>query len=77
MRVGLAIETSPHPCVDDRFFAGGLARLLSMVAVGLPHRFFVAMTVIELTFPVLVIIVAKLADRHKAADRTHRERASR
>lgn len=33
------------------FLAGGFARLVSMAAVGLPHDFFIAMTVLELLLP--------------------------
>ena len=33
------------------FFVGGLARLVSLAAVGLPNTFFVAMTVLELLIP--------------------------
>lgn len=36
------------------FFFGGVARLVSMIATGAPHPFFVAMTAIELTLPALV-----------------------
>lgn len=35
------------------FFAGGLARLVSIAAVGPPNGFFVAMTVLELLIPPL------------------------
>jgi len=35
------------------FFAGGLARLVSIAAVGPPSGFFVAMTVLELLIPPL------------------------
>ncbi len=41
------------------FFAGGLARLASMAAVGLPNAFFLAMTALELTIPALMILVQK------------------
>lgn len=37
------------------FFLGGIARLISMAAVGLPNQFFVAMTVLELTLPFLYV----------------------
>jgi hypothetical protein len=33
------------------FFVGGLARLVSIAAVGLPNIFFIAMTVLELLIP--------------------------
>lgn len=33
------------------FFAGGLARVVSMLAAGLPNAFFIAMTVVELVLP--------------------------
>jgi hypothetical protein len=36
------------------FFFGGLARLVSMAAVGLPNTFFRAMTVLELLIPFLM-----------------------
>ena len=39
------------------FFIGGLARLISMLAAGLPNRFFVAMTVLELTLPVVFVLM--------------------
>ena len=35
------------------FFVGGLARIVSMLAVGLPNNFFIAMTVLELALPVV------------------------
>jgi hypothetical protein len=35
------------------FFVGGLARIVSMLAVGLPNDFFIAMTVLELALPVV------------------------
>ena len=39
------------------FFAGGIARIISMIAVGLPHPFFVAMTVLELGLPIIVFVM--------------------
>jgi hypothetical protein len=36
------------------FFVGGLARLVSMAAIGLPNTFFIAMTVLELLIPFLI-----------------------
>ena len=36
------------------FLVGGLARLVSLAAVGLPNRFFIAMTVLELLIPFLM-----------------------
>ena len=39
------------------FFVGGLARLASIAAVGLPNIFFSAMTVLELVIPLLIVFV--------------------
>jgi hypothetical protein len=36
------------------FFVGGLARLVSIAAVGLPNTFFITMTVLELLIPFLI-----------------------
>lgn len=36
------------------FFVGGLARLVSVAAVGLPNSFFIAMTVLELLIPLFM-----------------------
>ena len=49
------------------FFAGGLARLVSMVAVGLPNSFFVAMTALELLIPFLMLFMqVRVASAAKA-----------
>lgn len=39
------------------FFVGGLARLVSIAAVGLPNTFFIAMTVLELIIPFIVVFM--------------------
>lgn len=44
------------------FFAGGLARLVSMAIVGPPDRFFIAMTVLELLIPPVIAFA-----QHRAA----------
>ena len=41
-------------CLALTFFVGGLARLVSMTAVGLPNTFFTAMTALELLIPFLM-----------------------
>ena len=44
------------------FFVGGIARLISMMAVGLPNTFFIAMTVLELLIPVyMAFMQARIA----------------
>jgi hypothetical protein len=37
------------------FFIGGLARIVSMLAVGPPNTFFIAMTLLELVIPVIMV----------------------
>ncbi len=37
------------------FFIGGVARLVSMAAVGMPDPFFIAMTVLELLIPIFMV----------------------
>jgi Domain of unknown function (DUF4345) len=39
------------------FFIGGLARLASIAAVGLPNTFFIAMTVLELLIPPFIVFM--------------------
>jgi len=53
------------------FFIGGLARLVSIAAVGLPNTFFIAMTVIELLIPFFMAFtqsrISKKADAQQSA----------
>ena len=53
------------------FFAGGLARLVSVAAVGLPNTFFIAMTVLELLIPLFMVFmqsrIAKSAGAQQGA----------
>ncbi len=39
------------------FFVGGLARLVSVAAVGLPNTFFIAMTILELLIPFFMVFM--------------------
>ena len=41
------------------FFIGGISRLVSMGEVGLPHPFFVAMTVLELLIPGVMVFMQR------------------
>lgn len=36
-------------------FVGGLARIVSLIAVGPPHPFFLAMTIVELALPPIIL----------------------
>lgn len=40
------------------FFVGGLARVVSVFAVGLPNTFFIAMTALELGLPFLMVFMS-------------------
>ena len=52
------------------FFVGGLARLLSVWAVGPPNGFFVAMTVLELVIPIVAALVqSKIPSNNAPLDR--------
>ena len=50
------------------FFVGGLARLVSMVAVGLPSPFFVAMSAIELVLPMVMVFLQWRVSRDTGND---------
>jgi hypothetical protein len=45
------------------FFIGGLARLVSIAAVGLPNAFFVAMTALELLIPLFMVFAQSRISR--------------
>jgi hypothetical protein len=45
------------PWLAAVFFAGGLGRLISLVAVGTPHPFFVLLMAIELLLPPVLVIL--------------------
>ena len=42
-------------CLMATFLAGGIARLISIAAVGPPNRFFIAMTALELLLPFVYV----------------------
>lgn len=43
-------------------FAGGVARTISIVAVGLPHPFFIFLLAIELIVPVAIFLLLRAVD---------------
>ena len=49
------------------FFVGGLARLVSMAAVGLPNTFFIVMTVLELLIPFFMAFMQSRISKHTDA----------
>lgn len=53
------IEHKRHPILflAITFFIGGLARFISILAVGLPNTFFITMTVLELLIPALILFL--------------------
>lgn len=64
--------------IDDRrdcirflaltLFGGGIARVVSLLAAGWPHPFFVAMMLVELVLPlVIVAMLARIAPRSSSA----------
>jgi len=54
------------PWLAAIFFAGGLGRVLSWVAVGRPHPFFVLLMAIELILPPLLVMMTRLTRQPKA-----------
>jgi hypothetical protein len=54
------------------FFVGGLARLVSMAAVGLPNAFFVAMTALELLIPFFMVFMQLRVSRAADARLEHK-----
>jgi hypothetical protein len=58
------------------FFIGGLARLVSMAAVGLPNSFFIAMTVLELLIPCLIAFMQSRISKTVRSEPPDRQRAS-
>ncbi|HEX2266871.1 MAG TPA: DUF4345 domain-containing protein, partial [Actinomycetota bacterium] len=54
------------------FFVGGLARLVSMAAVGLPNAFFMTMTALELLIPFLMAFMQVRVSSAAKAQREHR-----
>lgn len=46
-------------------FVGGLARLVSIAIVGLPHPFYIAMTVVEIVLPIAVVWLTIRLDAKK------------
>ena len=40
-------------------FTGGIARIISALSVGLPHPFFINMTLLELSLPILIFILLR------------------
>jgi hypothetical protein len=54
-----SVAVNPTMAGEDRFFAGGIGRLLAVVIDGAPHPFYLAMLAIELVAPPLMVVVAK------------------
>ena len=52
---------------EDRFYAGGIGRLVALIAVGPPTPFFVAMLVLELVLPPLMVLAARRVAQPAAA----------
>jgi hypothetical protein len=58
------------------FFVGGLARLVSVAAVGLPNTFFIVMTVLELLIPFFMVLMqSRIASDANGRQATQFERS--
>jgi len=51
------------------FFAGGLARLVSVASVGFPNTFFIVMTGLELLIPFMMVFLQSRISRSSQAHR--------
>ncbi|SHF80560.1 DUF4345 domain-containing protein [Streptoalloteichus hindustanus] len=61
--------TSAVRAVFAAFFLGGVARLVSLLAVGAPHALLVAFTIAELVFPPVIILWQNQVARSAAITR--------
>jgi hypothetical protein len=59
----LAERSRPFAWLLVVFFAGGIARLVSLSQVGLPHPLFQVLTVVELVLPVALWLLHRRAIR--------------
>ena len=55
MHPGLERKSSLVYFLAGTFFVGGVARIVSMLAVGPPNTFFLAMTLLEVLIPVFMV----------------------
>jgi hypothetical protein len=62
-------KTEPIRLLALIFFMGGLARIISAVFVGPPHQFFIAMTALELVFPLLLVWLASRVSSASASNK--------
>ena len=58
---GLPAKLGWVPPTAGLFFAGGMGRVLSYVAVGPPHPFFVLLMIIELLLPIIFLALWRAA----------------
>jgi hypothetical protein len=52
------------------FFVGGLARMVSILAVGPPNAFFLAMTALELVLPPFMVLIQARISRARSVAMT-------